>query len=91
MFTPASLNRLLASTNAAFWTPVGLWVPTFAPLVITVFWFLIFLRVYRSAGVNRRRTLYLLLLVPFVLCYPAWVAIAVACGLFFNGCGGPPI
>ena len=88
---PASVDRLLPSSYSAFWTPVLQLVSVLAPLLITVFWFLIFLRVYCSAGVNRRLTLCLLLLVPFVLSYPAWMAIVVVCGSFFNWCGGPPL
>jgi hypothetical protein len=91
MFAPAAVRSLLPSTYSPFWTPVWSWVSGLSPMIITVFWFLIFLRTYRLAGANRRRTLYLLLLVPFVLSYPAWMAIVVVCGSFFNWCGGPPL
>jgi hypothetical protein len=46
-----------------------------APLLVATVWFLVFWRTYRVAGIHRRKVLWLLLLAPFALCYPAWIAI----------------
>ena len=91
MFSFDLVRQLVPRTHSATWTPVLIWLTDLAPLILTVVWAFIFMKTYRLAGVNRRRTLYLLLLVPFVLAYPAWMAIVVVCGTFFNWCGGQPL
>jgi hypothetical protein len=62
-----------------------------APFALTAVWMVVFVITYRSAGAHKRRTFWLLLLMPFVFCYPAWMAIISICAWFFNWCGGTPL
>ena len=87
MFAPASVDRLLPSTYSAFWTLALQAVSVLAPMIITVFWFLIFAKTYSLAGVNRRQTLYLLLLVPFVLVTPPGRQSSSSADRFSTGVG----
>ncbi len=49
-------------------------------------WVWIFVDTYQRAGRHRRQLLWLLVLIPFLLCYPAWLVLAFI-GMSF---GGPP-
>jgi hypothetical protein len=91
MFAPASVDRLLPSTYSAFWTPALQAVSVFAPMIITVFWFLIFPKTYSLAGVNRRQTriCYYWSLLSFVT-LPGWQSSSSA-DRFSTGVGGPPL
>jgi hypothetical protein len=89
MFAPSAAMHFMPRAYTRWAPPVDL-TSEVAPLFVTVIWSLVFLNTYRAAGVHKEKVLWLLLLAPFVLCYPGWLIVLFLCG-FFNWCGGPPL
>jgi len=90
MFAPGTLDHWLSN-----WQSPGealfSFLASLTPLVFTSLWFWVFLITYRTAGRKKNRLFWLLVLLPFVLCYPAWMGVIWICATFFNWCGGPPL
>jgi len=92
MFAPESIRSyLLERAYSPFWRAVASELGTWSPLPFAAAWVWVFVITYRRAGDKKRHLWWLFFLAPFVLCYPAWIAIILTCGVFFNWCGGPPL
>ncbi len=79
MLTPFAVESVVST---AFQTAQFL-----AVAVVVMAWFRVYRQTYQAAGTRRRWVLLFLLLLPFVLCYPAWFVIAA----LMSGWKGPPL
>jgi hypothetical protein len=91
MVAPALVQSFVPREYSPFWTPGIFLASDLVILPIAAIWFWLFFQTYRTAGIHRKRVLWFLVLVPFVLYYPAWLAIVLTCAWFFNWCGGTPL
>ena len=91
MFAPRLMTTLVPRQYTPVWTPITYFATTLSPYPVAAVWFWVFIKLHQSAGIHRKKVLWFLLLIPFVLCYPAWLAITIMCGVFFNWCSGPPL
>jgi len=93
MFAPAIANQFasIKSEEDLFSIrPHAAMLMMCLPLACTGLWVLLFIEVYKKTATHKKAVFWLLLLVPFVLCLPAWaVIVIVECVALPSFCKGP--